>query len=250
MEQPFNLDPSIAYDVIELPSRGIYYPSRKKSLRVSYLTASDENILSSPSLLSSKKVIDELLKRKILDRDFPTEELVEEDRQAILLFLRNTAFGGEYKITINDPKTNNPFDFKVDLSSIKIKDFTLTEDSNGEYSYFLEKSGVNITFNFLTRKQEDELNLINETWNGVGAAPVVTRRLEMMIKSVQGNRDLLTIRNFIQNLPIKDSQDFRKFVNQNKPGLDLIQSVNTPSGDTIQVEIGFGVEFFRPFYGV
>jgi hypothetical protein len=30
----------------------------------------------------------------------------------------------------------------------------------------------------------------------------------------------------------------------------LTQTVTTPSGDTIQVEIGFGVEFFRPFYGI
>jgi hypothetical protein len=51
-------------------------------------------------------------------------------------------------------------------------------------------------------------------------------------------------------MPIKDSQDFRKFINENKPGLDLTQTAITPSGDTIQVEIGFGVEFFRPFYGL
>ena len=50
--------------------------------------------------------------------------------------------------------------------------------------------------------------------------------------------------------PIKDSQSFRKFINQVKPGLDLTQNVTTPSGETIQVEIGFGVEFFRPFYGL
>ena len=51
-------------------------------------------------------------------------------------------------------------------------------------------------------------------------------------------------------MPITDSQDFRKFVKQNTPGLDLTQEVKTPSGEVIQVEIGFGVEFFRPFYGI
>ena len=71
-----------------------------------------------------------------------------------------------------------------------------------------------------------------------------------MIKSVGGVRDALKIRGFIETMPIKDSQDFKKYVRENKPGLDLTQTVNTPSGDTIQVEIGFGVEFFRPFYGL
>jgi hypothetical protein len=72
----------------------------------------------------------------------------------------------------------------------------------------------------------------------------------MMIKSVGGMREAMKIRSFIEMMPIKDSQDFRKFVQDNKPGLDLTQSVTTPSGDTIQVNIGFGVEFFRPFYGL
>ena len=71
-----------------------------------------------------------------------------------------------------------------------------------------------------------------------------------MIKSVGGMREALKIRNFVEMMPIKDSQDFRKFVQDNKPGLDLTQTVTTPSGDNIQVNIGFGVEFFRPFYGL
>lgn len=250
MEQQFNLDPNIAYDVIELPSRGIYYPNNKKSVKISYLTAADENILTSPSLIATSKVIDEILKRKVLDRDINTDDLVEEDRQAILIFLRNTAFGSDYTIKTTDPKTGEIFEFKTDLSTLKTKEFTLVEDNNGEFSYFMEKSNVTITFKFLSKKQLNELDIITETWNGVGFAPIITRRLEMMIRSVDGNKDPLFVRNFVQNLPIKDSQDFRKFISINKPGLDLIQTVTTPSKETIQVEIGFGVEFFRPFYGL
>ena len=248
--EDYKIDPSIAYDVIELPSRGIHYTSKRKSVRVAYLTASDENILSSPSFLNTNTVITELLKRKILDRDLPIDEIVEEDRQAILIFLRNTAFGSEYTITTVDPKTNQEFDVVVNLESLKLKDFNLIENTEGEYTYYLEKSKTDITFKFLTQKQENEINKIKESWNGNGIAPIVTKQLEMMIKSVGNVRDALKIRSFVEMMPIKDSQDFRKFVQDNKPGLDLTQTVTTPSGDTIQVNIGFGVEFFRPFYGL
>ncbi len=71
-----------------------------------------------------------------------------------------------------------------------------------------------------------------------------------MIKSVGGNKEPMAIRSFIESMPIKDSQDFRKYIEENKPGLDLTQTATTPSGDTIQIQIGFGVEFFRPFYGL
>ncbi len=244
------IDPTIAYDVVELPSRGIHYSNKRKSVRVAYLTAADENILSSPSFLNTNTVIPELLKRKILDRDFPIEEIVEEDRQAILIFLRNTAFGSEYNLHLKDPKTNIDFTVTIDMSELKFKDFNLESDANGEYPYFMEKSKVHITFKFLTPKQEKDLEDLKRSWNGQGVAPVVTKQLEMMIKSVEGNRDMMNIHNFVERLPIKDSQDFKKFVKENKPGLDLVKKVKTPSGEDVDVEIGFGVEFFRPFYGL
>jgi hypothetical protein len=248
--EEFRIDPTIAYDVVELPSKGIYYTNNKKSVRVAYLTASDENILSSSALINSGGVVEELLKRKILDKDLPIDEIIEEDRQAILIFLRNTAFGSEYKVTLTDSKTDEEYTVSLDLTSIKIKDFNLVADSNNEYSFFMEKSKSNITFKFLTKKQENEIDEIRKSWNGLGVAPIITKQLEFMIKSVGGNKDLMMIRNFIETLPIKDSQDFRKYVNENKPGLDLTQEVTTPSGDTTQIDLGFGVEFFRPFYGL
>jgi hypothetical protein len=246
----YKIDPTVAYDVIELPSKGIYYTNKKKSIKIAYLTASDENILASPSLVANNGVIDELLKRKILDKDITVDELMDEDKQAILIFLRNTAFGTEYIFSSTDPKTGEPFEYEVDLSTLKIKDFNLVEDSNGEYTYYLEKSKVDVTFKLLTKKQEDEIQKIKDSWNGNGVAPIITKELEFMIKSVGGVKDPMQIRSFIEKMPIKDSQDFRKYVRENKPGLDLTQTVTTPSGDTIQVNIGFGVEFFRPFYGI
>ena len=248
--EEFRIDPNIAYDVVELPSRGIHYTNNKKSVRIAYLTAADENILSSQNLINTGKVIEELLKRKVLDKDLSADEIVEEDRQAILIFLRNTAFGSDYKLTTTDPKTNKEFSIDVDLSELKLKDFTLEEDVNGEYPFFMEKSKAPITFQFLTLKQEKEIDEIKKSWNGIGVAPIITKQLEFMIKSVGGNKEPMAIRGFIESMPIKDSQDFRKYIEENKPGLDLTQTTTTPSGDTIQIQIGFGVEFFRPFYGL
>lgn len=249
MEQ-FVIDPTIAYDVVELPSRGIHYSSQKKSVKVAYLTAADENILSAQNLIQSNTVIDELLRRKVLDKDINVDDLVDEDRQAILIFLRNTAFGPEFNLYVTDPKTGENFTAKVDISEVKFKELKLTPTENGEFKYYMEKSKVDITFKFLTKKQQKELEEIEKSWNGAGVAPIITKELEMMIKSVAGNKEMMNIHNFVQNLPIKDSQDFRKFVKENKPSLDLKKTVKTPSGEDIQVEIGFGVEFFRPFYGL
>lgn len=245
-----NFDPTTSYDIVQLPSYGIHYPNNKKSVKVAYLTAADENILTSPNLVQGDMVVDELLRRKILDKDIDIDILAEEDRQAILIFLRNTAFGSEYKLTLRDPKTDEVFEVDVDLSTLQIKDLTLTQNSNGEFEYYLPQSKKNITFKFLSPKQEKELDKIRNSATGNQVSPYNTKKLEMMIKSVDGNTDQMSIYQFIQKMPIKDSQDFKNFVNQNKPGLDLIKEVTTPSGEKVLARIDFGVEFFRPFFGL
>jgi len=51
-------------------------------------------------------------------------------------------------------------------------------------------------------------------------------------------------------MPIRDSQNIRKVIRENTPAIDLNIIVNSPSNTEIGVRIAFGVEFFRPFYGI
>jgi len=195
-------------------------------------------------------VVEELLRRKILDRDIDIDDLSNEDRQAVLIFLRNTAFGTEYTVTLTDPKTKQEFSMDIDLSTIPVKDFNLKANAAGEFEYHLKSINKNITFKFLNQKQETELEKLKVSGSGNQVVPVNTKRLEMMIKSIDGNTDQMYIYQFIQNLPIKDSQDFKKFVSENKPGLNLFVNVIAPSGEKVPVLVDFGVEFFRPFFGL
>jgi hypothetical protein len=45
-----------------------------------------------------------------------------------------------------------------------------------------------------------------------------------------------------------DSKYIQKFMNENEPKLDMKKYVTTPSGEKLQVNVGFGVDFFRPFF--
>jgi len=102
----------------------------------------------------------------------------------------------------------------------------------------------------LTQKQEDELLELQKSWKE-GIPPIKTKKLEMMIKTLNGKRDMMEIYNFINSkMPMKDSQDFQKFVEENKPGLNLVLPIETPSKETVNAKVVLGVEFFRPFYGI
>ena len=80
----------VQYDVIPLPSNGECYPHPIGRVPVAYLTAYDENIISSPNMYRDGKVIDVILERKILDKRIKASDLCQGDRDAIILWLRAT----------------------------------------------------------------------------------------------------------------------------------------------------------------
>ena len=61
-----NIDPNAQYDLIPLPSKGECYKTKIESVPVGYLTASDENLITSPNLYESGNITSILLKKKIL----------------------------------------------------------------------------------------------------------------------------------------------------------------------------------------
>ena len=107
---------TLPHDVVPLPSQGIFYKNKKKSLKIGYLTASDENILMG----GGQDLTLNLLRAKIYEPDVRVEDLLEGDVEAILIFLRNTAFGPDMTITATDPETKKQFQTTVMLDQLSI----------------------------------------------------------------------------------------------------------------------------------
>ena len=155
-----NVDTTAQYDVISLPSNGECYKNKLGRVPVAYLTAYDENIITSPNLYRDGLVIDYLLKNKIVNKDINVGDLVSGDVDAIMLFLRATSYGVEYPVVATDPETGEEVEGTVDLSQIKTKEFKLKGDENGYFSYTLPLSKAEIKFKYLTRKEENDLALL------------------------------------------------------------------------------------------
>ena len=105
-----NVDSSVQYDVIQLPSNGQCYRSKIDRVPVAYLTAYDENIITSPNLYKDGLVIDFLLKNKIVNKEINVDDLVSGDADAIILFLRATSYGPDFPIVVSDPDTGEQID--------------------------------------------------------------------------------------------------------------------------------------------
>lgn len=60
---------------------------------------------------------------------------------------------------------------------------------------------------------------------------IITEQMISYTKSINGNNDKEFIANYVNNMRAKDAYKYRSFVNENKPGVNLIIKVNVPESD-------------------
>lgn len=274
-----NNSENLQYDVIQLPSNGQCYKNKIDRVPVAYLTAYDENIITSPNLYKDGLVIDFLLKNKIVNNEINVEDLVSGDADAIILFLRATSYGAEFPIVVVDPETGEQVDSVVDLTKLKPKEFKLVGDENGYFDYTTPLTKAKVKFRYLTRKMEKQLKKITELEN-VGSVAlnlendrktlasmlekdnilsagekktikdslsvmeswvkklrekndnsftrIMTNSMLLHIVSINGNSDREYIKKFVNNMPARDSLMLRKYISDNKPGIDFNIEVERP----------------------
>ena len=274
-----NIDPNVQYDVIQLPSNGQCYRNKVDRVPVAYLTAYDENIITSPNLYKDGLVIDFLLKNKIVNNEINVDDLVSGDADAIVLFLRATSYGPEFPIVVSDPQTGEQIESTVDLTTLKPKDFKLVGDENGWFDFVTPIKKDKIKFRYLTRKQEKQLRKVTEleaygtkaymldgeretllaammndtninenekkviksataimeSWskklkklNDSQFTRLMTNSMQLQITAINGNTDREFIRKYINQMPAGDSLALRKYINDNKPGIDFDIEVERP----------------------
>ena len=70
---------NLPHDVVILPSGGKFYKSKKKSVKIGYLTASDENLIASGGRVGRDNIVLSLVRSKLYEHDLRPEEMIEGD---------------------------------------------------------------------------------------------------------------------------------------------------------------------------
>jgi hypothetical protein len=239
----------VPFDMLPLPSKGLLYPGNNSTIKVQYMTASDENILTSPNLIKSGKVLDVLIERKVKESPVPVDQMLVGDRNAIMIWLRATGYGEMYPVKLMDPVTGDEFETDVDLNSLKIKEIGAQPDENSEFYFEMPKSKAKIKFKMLTVSDERDIMQKSEKRAKLTKSPItnlLTSRLERQIVEINGNRDPNYISKYIEVIPAYDSLKFREYVDSIEPGVDMTVDVEAPSGEPFQATVPLGINFFWP----
>ena len=237
---------NLPHDVVELPSRGLYYKNKKSAVKIGYLNATDEDVLSSG--VKNNNLLITLLRNKLYEPEIKPEDLLDGDIEAILIFLRNTSFGPEYTINLMDPATGKMFQHTFIIDEVNFKKPNTTPNEDGTYTTTLPRTGAIVKLRLLTLGDKSKITDMETKYPKGRVAPITIWTLQEQIVELNGETDRGKIIEFVQNMPIMDSKHIKRFISQNEPGLDLTLEVIAPSGENVSTSITFGVDFFRPFF--
>jgi hypothetical protein len=244
-------------ETISLPSKGLLYPKDNPlssgELEMSYMSAKHEDILTNNNFIRSGTVIDKLLQALIVTK-INYDDLLIGDKNAILIAARILGYGQEYSFKYTNERGVEQ-EATVDLSSLKEKelDESLVKQGTNSFSFTTPKTNTLLTFKLLThgdeKKIEAEIKGLQKI-NPNGSFDVTTR-LKHIITSVNGDHDVKTVRDYVDNyLLAPDARALREYYAKVQPDIELkfIPEDENYTGEGIAVPIN--LNFFWPDAGV
>ena len=243
---------SFPTETVELPSKGLLYPKDNPlssgTIKMKYMTAREEDILTNVNLLKQGVAIDRVL-QALIKSPINYEELLLCDKNAILISARILAYGKDYTFGYVNPNTEQEEKITIDLSKFENKqvDYSLFNNSN-EFSFILPHSKNTITFKMLSHADSKKIDAEIKGLKKIGSGGELTTRLKYQILSINGDYEQKTIREFVDNYLLSiDSNALRQYMSSITPDLNLNLNFTLSDGSEVKdLPLPFELDFFFP----
>jgi transcription elongation factor Elf1 len=248
-------------EIIDLPSKGLVYPKEHPlatgKVEMKYMTAKEEDILTSQNLIQKGVVIDMLLRSLIVGngegKRINYDDLILGDKNAIMVAARVLGYGADYPVEMTCPACGNKQKETVNLADLENKevDYSLFKNEN-RFDFTLPLSKKVISFKLLSHSDEakvaDMSKRMKKKAHSSQVSYELTSRLKQMIVAVDGDEDTNNINKFVENEFIsRDSLAFRKYLDAITPDVDMTYYFEcTECGHEDSIQIPLSVEFFWP----
>ena len=226
-----------------------------------YMTAKQEDILTTQSYIKDGSVLDRLFQSLIVSngngQPIKYVDLVTGDKNAIMIAARVLGYGKDYEVEVNDPFTGKKQKETIDLTQFDNKPYdgsAQVAPHTNEFEFTLPRSQRVVTFMAMTESKErrvkhqvEELNKANRKLKDETSRELTTR-LKTMILSVDGETDSKVISQFVDNeLFAVDSKALRNYINEVVPDIDLNwEFISEETGERREMILPMDVTFFWP----
>lgn len=245
-------------EIVPLPSRGLLYPAdhplASGTIEMKYMTAKEEDILTSQNLIKQGVVLDKLFESLIIT-PIRYDDLYIGDKNAIMVAARVLGYGKDYVVEVDDPfAPGTKQKVTIDLTQIENKevDYTLFESRKNEFDFELPQSKRVVTFRLLTHGIEQEIKAELKSLNKVitrgGIDRELTTRLKHIIIAVDGESGRAAVNRFVdEELFAVDSRALRAYIKEISPDLDMTFTFeSSTTGEVKEIDIPMDVSFFWP----
>ena len=255
-------------EFVELPSGGRYYAEghplhKQETIEIKFMTAKDEDILTSRSLLKKGLAINRFLQNIIVDKRIKVDDLLVGDKNAMLTAARISGYGAEYATNTTCPACNTTDQFEFDLEQGQITGYhsevcdkdsfenRVTDNGDGTFNIALPKSEVTVTVRQMTGADEGKLQEsmqgTKKKHNVVGHDTNMTDQMRTYITAVNGSSQTTHIYGFVNAMPASDSRFLRNTYQALMPNYDLRQHFACEAcGYEQDMEVPFTADFFWP----
>ncbi len=221
-------------EIVELPSKGLVYPLDSAlssgKVEMKYMTAKEEDILTSDNLLKKGIAIDRLLQSLIVGngdgKRINFNELLIGDKNAIMFAARVLGYGAKFETEVACPKCGTTNIVPIDISQFKDKeiDESLYKNAN-EFSFTLPVSKKVVMFRLTTHGDElkasqDARARKGKNKFGERMQSQITTRLKQQIISVDGNDEKQFIDSSVDQMLSRDALALRQYILEITPDLD------------------------------
>jgi len=253
-------------ELVDLPSEGKFYAKGHPlhnipTIEIREMTAKEEDILTSKSLIQKGVVLDRLLQSIIVDRNIRVEDLLVGDKNAVLVSTRVSGYGADYQTNVSCPSCGEMSKYEFDLSNRGTTppiDLDNCDDESiahsvklspdGNYFITLPKIGLTVEVRLLTGRDERHI-VATQDMKKKRKLPesALTEHFRSFIVSVNGVEDKSQINKFIEVMPATDSRYLRKIFGKLTPNIDLTQEFVCDSCNHEQaMEVPMTADFFWP----
>jgi hypothetical protein len=234
---------------VDLPSQGLLYPKDSPlssgTIEIKYMTAREEDILTSANLIKRGVVVEKLIEALIVDKSIKSNELLVGDKNAVLIAARILAYGKQYNLEYDGQQ------IEVDLTQLKDKkldDNTVSKGVN-EFEFDLPATKRKLTFKLLTSADEREIDKEVKAYEkiGDGIGYDLTTRLKHQIVSIDGDTKRASINSFVDNEFLSmDSIAFRTHAAEIMPDVDMTSTYIDSDGIEKELMVPMTVTFLWP----
>jgi hypothetical protein len=254
-QSTFGLNFVTPTEFVELPSKGLLYPPnhplyKQKVIEIKQMTAKEEDILTSESLIKNGLVLSRFIESVIVDENIDPLSILSCDRNAIVVWSRIYGYGREYQTGYACPscstKQKTSFDLiecmeKSDEEEEPLEGVEISE--SGNLVVTLPATGWRVECNMLNGYSEKKLQAQQKTKKKKDFT--ASSQLKLMIKSIEGEEDAQTILRAVEVMPAKDSLHLRRTYTDFYPTLDLRHEFVCGNCDFSQeVEVPITADFF------